>query len=69
MDTNSERFLTEAEAARVLRISTRTLQRRRRDGAGPLFVKLGARVLYRVGDLSRWTLANTYGRKDVRDGR
>lgn len=44
--------LTEDEAAHVLRLSARTMQRLRLDGEGPRFVKLtGRRVGYAIGDL------------------
>jgi predicted DNA-binding transcriptional regulator AlpA len=56
----AERYLTEAETARVLRLTPRTLQRFRRSGAGPRFVKMGARVRYRIADLAAWTNANTH---------
>lgn len=39
--------LTTAEAARYLRLQRTTLEAWRRRGTGPLFVKLGRRVVYR----------------------
>jgi hypothetical protein len=51
-------FLTTAEAARVVRLSPRTLERHRVQGTGPCFLKVGpglrARVLYDPADLQRW---------------
>jgi predicted DNA-binding transcriptional regulator AlpA len=52
-DTNI--VVTEGEAARMLGISMRTLQRLRVDGGGPTFVKLTERRLgYAVEDLQKW---------------
>ena len=53
-------FLTQREAAGVLRISERTLERFRLDGSGPQFVKAGRRVLYRRSDIDAWTDARTF---------
>lgn len=58
MDTGL--FLTQAEAARLLRVSPRTLERHRLTGTGPRFVKAGRRVLYRRSDLEVWADANTF---------
>ena len=44
---------TEAAAAHV-HLSPRTLERYRVTGEGPVYLKLGRRVLYRIGDLDRW---------------
>ena len=50
-----ELLVTEAEAAQLLRLSTRTLQRLRLEGGGPRFIKLTARRLaYAVSDLESW---------------
>ena len=58
MDTIT--FLTQAEAADLLRISPRTLERHRVAGTGPRFVKAGRRVLYRRSDLEEWAASNTF---------
>jgi excisionase family DNA binding protein len=47
-------LLTQREAACVLRLSERTLERSRVTGFGPPFVKAGRRVLYRREDLDAW---------------
>ena len=51
-------FLTTVEAAEVLRLSPKTLERFRVEGTGPRYHKAGpgkrARVLYRRGDLIDW---------------
>lgn len=53
-------YLTQAEAADVLRLSQRTLERHRIAGTGPRFIKAGARVLYREADLHEWTEGRTF---------
>lgn len=51
-------LLTTQEAADILRLSPRTLERFRVQGIGPKYVKLGpgkrARVAYRRADLASW---------------
>ena len=47
-------LLTTLEAARYLRLSHRTLERYRVTGEGPIYRKLGSRVLYRRSDLDAW---------------
>ena len=47
--------VTEAEAARTLRLSPRSLQRMRLDGDGPPFCRLSERRIgYAVADLTAW---------------
>ncbi|CAN1724886.1 DNA-binding protein [Hyphomicrobium sp. 1Nfss2.1] len=50
--------LTTIEAAKVLRLSPRTLERLRVQGTGPSYMKAGrglrARVLYAPEDLNAW---------------
>jgi hypothetical protein len=52
------RLLTTPEAAKLLRLSPRTLERLRVQGTGPRYMKAGpgirARVLYEPGDLMNW---------------
>lgn len=60
-DTNrNEPYLLQAEAAQVLRLSERTLERMRVDGNGPRFVKAGRRVLYRRTEIEAWAEARTF---------
>ena len=47
-------LLTVDEAARVLRLSVRTLERLRLSGDGPRYAKLGKRVLYPSNELGVW---------------
>ena len=48
-------LLTQREAASVLRLSERSLERMRVQGIGPKFVRCGRRsIRYRETDLSEW---------------
>jgi excisionase family DNA binding protein len=51
------RLLTQREAATLVRLSERTLERLRLSGGGPVYVKAGRRVLYREPDLQEWIAA------------
>lgn len=51
------RLLTQGEAAKLLRLSERTLERLRVAGGGPHFVKTGRLVRYRECDLEEWIVA------------
>jgi hypothetical protein len=48
------RYLRTPEAARWLGISGRTLEKHRIYGTGPVYRKIGGRVVYRVDDLQCW---------------
>ena len=50
-------YLTTREAASVLRMSVRTLDRYRVTGEGPPFMKLGGRIRYLRSDIDRWAQA------------
>ena len=58
-------YLTTDEAARVLRLSPKTLERFRLEGQGPPFFKLGpgkrARVLYKRDELHAWVESRRFG--------
>jgi hypothetical protein len=58
-------FLTQTEAARLLRLSGRSLERFRLTGAGPAFRKFGRRVLYGRADVLAW--ANARRRSSTSD--
>ena len=47
-------LFTPKEAADYLRVPDRTLERWRHTGDGPVFLKLGRRVVYRGDDLQAW---------------
>jgi hypothetical protein len=49
-----ESLLNQKQAARVLGISVRTLERHRIAGTGPRFTRLGRLVRYRQVDLAGW---------------
>lgn len=57
-------YLNSQEAADILRISIRTLERMRVDGTGPTYLKAGAgtrsRVLYRLSDLDAWLQGRSF---------
>ena len=59
------RLLRTKEAARFLGISQRTLEKHRTYGTGPLYRKIGGRVLYTVRDLEAWSAIGT--RKSTSD--
>lgn len=47
-------YLTCEEAGKHLKLSPRTLEKMRTIGGGPLFRKLGRRVMYSIADLDEW---------------
>ncbi|CUX47994.1 hypothetical protein H009_17858 [Agrobacterium tumefaciens str. Cherry 2E-2-2] len=53
-ETNWPRFVRTVEAARLLDLSPRTLEKHRCDGTGPIYHKLGGRVVYSIADLQAW---------------
>ncbi len=61
---NETQYLITIEAAAVLRLSPKTLERMRVDGSGPTFLKAGpglrSRVLYRRSDLVEWLESFAY---------
>ncbi|VTZ26132.1 conserved hypothetical protein [Methylocella tundrae] len=48
------RYVRTHEAARLLGLSARTLEKYRCHGSGPTFRKLGGRVVYAIDDLETW---------------
>lgn len=48
------RYLCTKEAARFLSLSARTLEKHRTYGTGPLYRKIGGRVVYALADLLAW---------------
>jgi hypothetical protein len=53
-DTTMQNLMDQREAARLLRLSERTLERLRVSGGGPIYVKAGRSVRYRECDLVAW---------------
>lgn len=49
-----DRLISQAEAAEILGVSIRFLQRLRSGGEGPRIIRLGSRVKYRERDLEGW---------------
>jgi len=47
-------LLNQGEAAKLLRLSERTLERLRVQGGGPLYVKCVRSVRYRQADIEHW---------------
>ena len=58
---NTERCMTQAELAERWRISEATLERWRTESAGPLFLKLGNQVRYRLQDVEAFEEAALRG--------
>jgi hypothetical protein len=58
-NVDDEKLLTEVQAADLLRLSARTLQAWRSQGAGPPFVRAGRAIRYRRSALLSWTIDNT----------
>lgn len=48
------RYLRTPEAARFVGLSGRTLEKHRIYGTGPIYRKLGGRVVYALDDLKAW---------------
>ncbi len=55
-------YLTEREAADLLRLAPRTLRKLRHEGGGPRFRKHAARVVYERGDLVVWSESRAFRR-------
>lgn len=61
MDGSPDQILRERDAARLLGVSHRTLQRWRYVGGGPSFIRCGLRAVgYRLGDLRAWIEARRH---------
>lgn len=54
LPTDDDQPLNRDEAARLVRLSTRHLDRLRLRGEGPRHIRFGMRVLYRRADLKDW---------------
>ena len=53
-------YLTNDEAAALLRLSPRTLEKHRVIGGGPRFRKFGRRVMYARSDLKAWADSRSF---------
>ena len=58
--TSAERYLRTPEAARLLGLSGRTLEKHRTHGTGPRYRKLGGRVVYRLSDIEAFESARVH---------
>jgi predicted DNA-binding transcriptional regulator AlpA len=54
IDYTQHRYLRTPDAAKLLGLSGRTLEKHRTFGTGPQYFKLGGRVVYRLVDLTNW---------------
>ena len=54
MQTTATQVVNNSDAARHLGLSESTLNKLRLTGGGPIFLKLGRRVLYDFKDLEDW---------------
>jgi predicted DNA-binding transcriptional regulator AlpA len=53
------KVVTAKMAARYVGLSESTLAKLRLNGNGPVYCKLGRRVVYRLGDLEQWLQSRT----------
>jgi hypothetical protein len=64
----ADRLLTQAEFADFRRCSIRTIERERAVGTGCAYVRLGARIFYRLADIDRFVDAHRIGGSDLPNG-
>jgi hypothetical protein len=64
-DDTTDRLLTQREYARYRRCSVRTIERERAVGTGCPYVRIGARILYRLADVDRFVDAHRIGGSDL----
>jgi predicted DNA-binding transcriptional regulator AlpA len=57
--TGTPRYLRTPDAAKVVGLSIRTLEKHRIYGTGPRYSKLGGRVVYSIEDLHAWVELGT----------
>jgi len=55
-----EILLTTAEAAAVMRLSSRTLERYREKRYGPVYIRQGGKIFYRPEDIAKWQAENSF---------
>ncbi|MFM5953312.1 MAG: helix-turn-helix transcriptional regulator [Novosphingobium sp.] len=53
------RFMRTPDAAHYLGLSARTLEKHRCFGTGPVYRKLGGRIVYSIDELERWAELGT----------
>lgn len=57
-----DEYLSTEQAAELLGTSVAVLGNLRYRGGGPVFAKVGARVIYKRSDIAEWIDANRYSR-------
>lgn len=60
VDDSPSPFLLPEEAARFLRLSPRTLEKKRKIGGGPPFRRFGRKVVYELNELRAWADQRSY---------
>jgi hypothetical protein len=60
MPPADRKYLTTKEAADRVRLSESPLEKKRVDGSGPVFVKLGKAVRYEITALDDWIAAGRH---------
>jgi excisionase family DNA binding protein len=65
MPSADRNILTTKEAADRVRLSEATLEKKRSDGTGPIFVRLGRAVRYEVAALDEWIAAGRHKSTDT----
>jgi predicted DNA-binding transcriptional regulator AlpA len=63
-----ETLVTQREAAAVLRLSERTLERYRTSGLGPKFCRMHRSIRYRQSDLEAWIASRVVASTSQRAG-
>ena len=58
--TSVAEYLTTREAAAMLRLSPRTLEKARVIGGGPRYRKFGRRVVYAASDIEVWANSRSF---------
>lgn len=51
---NQETFITDVELAKLTRTAVQTWRKKRLQGTGPTYHKIGRRVLYKRTDVDAW---------------
>jgi hypothetical protein len=64
MATEPDLYMTDAQLASLLHVTTRTTMRWRRDAGGPAFIRCGARrVLYSRRVVDDWLAGRSYAHR------
>ena len=53
-----QKHLNEHEVAAIIGLSVKTLRRMRHENRGPIYLKLGRRVVYPEADLTKWLICH-----------